>query len=110
MTGVKFLADGKNIYGFEISGHCSVNGDDEAGKIVCAAVSSAAYMTANTITEIIGDKAEVEIDDALMHFSVLSPSEASIKVLKGLELHLKQLSGQYSNNIRINGGAKHVKD
>ena len=110
MTSVKFLADGKNLYGFEISGHSSFNCDDETGKIVCSAVSSAAYMTANTITEIIGDSADVKVDDALMYFKVNSPSDATVKVLKGLRLHLLELSGQYSSNIKIIGGANHVKD
>ena len=110
MTSVKFLADNKSIFGFEISGHSSMNCDDESGKIVCSAVSSAAYMAANTIIEIIGDKAEAEVSDALMHFEVKNPSDSSIKVLEGLKLHLTELSVQYSNNIKIIGGAKHVKD
>ena len=110
MTSVKFLADKSGLYGFEISGHSSENCEDEAGKIICSAVSSAAYMAANTITEIIGDKADIVVDDAKMFLSVKNPSRETITVLKGLELHLKELSGQYSNNIKINGGAKHVKD
>ena len=110
MTKAKFFADENGPYGFEISGHCSVDGDDETGKIVCAAVSSAAYMAANTITEIIGDKAEIFTDDALMRFTVQNPSECTVKVLKGLKLHLTELSGQYGSNIRSYGGAKHVKD
>ncbi len=105
MTSVKFLAD-KNLYGFEISGHSSKNGDDEVGKIVCSAVSSAAYMAANTITEVIGDKAEAQVDEAMMRVLVQNPSKASILVLEGLKLHLTELSNQYSNNITIFGGAK----
>ncbi|MBE6750613.1 MAG: ribosomal-processing cysteine protease Prp [Ruminococcaceae bacterium] len=110
MTSVKFLADENGLYGFEISGHSSRNGDDEIGKIVCSAVSSAAYMAANTITEIIGDKADAVVDEAVMRFKVLNPSEASKVVLKGLELHLRELSDDYSNNIKIYGGANYVKD
>lgn len=109
MTSVKFLADCKGIYGFEISGHCSSDSDDELGKIVCSAVSSAAYMAANTITEIIGDEANAEVDDAKMFFSVKDPSDAALKVLRGLKLHLCELSAQYSNNIKIFGGANNVK-
>ena len=105
MTSVKFLAD-KDLYGFEISGHSSVDGDDEIGKIVCSAISSAAYMAANTITEIIGDKADIEIDDAVMRVKVKNPSRDTVNVLKGLKLHLTELSDQYSNNIKIFGGAK----
>ncbi len=110
MTSVKFLVNEKWIYGFSVNGHASKDSDDEVGKIVCAAVSSAAYMTANTITDIIGDSAEITVDEALMSVSVNNPSEATIKVLEGFRLHIKELSNQYSNNIRIYGGAKHVKD
>ena len=109
MTSVKFLADEK-LYGFEISGHSTVSCDDEVGKTVCAAVSSAAYMTANTITEIIGDKAEAKVSDGEMLFKVLNPSDASLKVLSGLRLHLTELSMQYSNNIKILEVQKNVKD
>ncbi len=109
MTSVKFLAD-KSLYGFEISGHSSVGCEDEVGKIVCAAVSSAAYMTANTITEIIGDKAQIEVSEAKMVLACENPSDATVKMLEGFKLHLTELSDQYSNNLKIYGGAKNVKD
>ena len=110
MTGVKFLADKIGVYGFSVSGHCSKNGDDEEGKIVCSAVSSAVYLTANTITEIIGDKAEALVEDGLMDFKVINPSSETYKIMDGLKLHLTELSKEYSNNIKIYGGAKYVKD
>ena len=110
MTSVKFLANQNGLCGFEISGHSSKNSDDTLGKIVCSAVSSAAYMAANTITEIIGEKAEVAVDDAKMYFCVNNSCDAAKKVLEGLKLHLTELSEQYSNNIKIYGGAKNVKD
>ncbi len=110
MTSVKFLADENSVYGFEIGGHSSQNCDDEVGKIVCAAVSSASYMAANTVTEIIGDKADIEVDDAKMVFICKKPSDATIKVLLGLRLHLITLADDYSNNLKIFGGAKNVKD
>ncbi|MBR4100216.1 MAG: ribosomal-processing cysteine protease Prp [Clostridia bacterium] len=109
MTSVKFLAE-ENLYGFEISGHSSRDCDDQTGKIVCAAVSSAAYMAANTVTDIIGDKADVSVDEAKMVFVCKKPSDATVKVLEGLRLHLTALSEDYSNNIKISGGAKNVKD
>ena len=106
MTSVKFFAEENLIVGFEISGHSSVDCDDEVGKIVCSAVSSAAYMTANTITEIIGDKADIEVSEAKMFLKLKNPSDYSVKVLEGLRLHLNELSNEYSNNIKIYGGAK----
>lgn len=109
MTRVKFLADEK-LYGFEISGHSTTNCDDEVGKTVCAAVSSAAYMAANTITEIIGDKANATVSDGEMLFTAENPSSDTVKVLLGLKLHLTELSMQYSNNIKILEVQKNVKD
>ena len=110
MTSVKFLAGAKGIYGFCVSGHSSVNCDDELGKIVCSAVSSAVYLVANTVTEIIGDSAKAEVRDGLMNFEVINPSSETYKIMDGLKLHLTELSKEYSNNIKINGGAKYVKD
>ncbi len=110
MTGVKFLVDTKGVYGFCVSGHCSKNSDDEEGKIVCSAVSSAVLMAANTVTEIIGDKADIEERDGFLNFRTISPSSETYKILAGLRLHLTELSKDYSNNITINGGAKYVKD
>ncbi len=101
MTRVKFLSKDEGLYGFEIKGHSSSNADDFEGKIVCAAVSSVAYMTANTITEIIGDKCNVIVDDAIMRISVTTPCEKTIAVLGGLKLHLTELSKQYSKRIKI---------
>ena len=101
MTSVKFLSKGESLYGFEIKGHSSSDCDDVEGKIVCSAVSSAAYMTANTITEIIGDKCDIIVDDALMRIKVIAPTEKTIAVLEGLKLHLTELSKQYSKRIRI---------
>ncbi len=106
MTSVKFLVEENRLLGFEISGHCSYDSDDEIGKIVCSAVSSAAYMTANTITEIIGDEADIKVSEAKMFLKTHNPSPDTVKVLKGLKLHLTELSNQYSNNIKIYGGAK----
>ncbi len=101
MTEVKFLADKGRLTGFSISGHSSVNCDDIEGKIVCSAVSSAAYMTANTVTEIIGDEIEAQVDDALMIIKVKKPSDKAIAVLEGFRLHIEQLSSQYDDRISI---------
>ncbi|MBR6502094.1 MAG: ribosomal-processing cysteine protease Prp [Clostridia bacterium] len=102
MTSVKFLSNKESLYGFEIKGHSSSDCDDFEGKIVCAAVSSAAYMTANTITEIIGSECDIMVDDALMCVRVINPTKETQVVLDGLKLHLTELSKQYSKRIKIN--------
>ena len=101
MTRVKFLSKNESLYGFEIKGHSSVDCNDDEGKIVGAAVSSAAYMTANTITEIIGDECEIDVSDALMCVKVINVSQKTTAVLEGLKLHLTELSKQYSKRIKI---------
>ena len=101
MTGVKFLADESRIIGFEISGHSSENCDDTEGKIVCSAISSAAYLTANTISEIIGDEIEAQVEDAYMRIEVKNPSNSSLDVLNGFKLHIKELKKQFNNRIKI---------
>ncbi len=98
MTKVKFFA--KNA-GFEISGHSSKDYNDEEGRIICSAVSSAAYMAANTIIEIVGDKTEAKVDEAQMWVKVSNPSEKTKTVLAGLQLHLSELAKEYPNNIQV---------
>ena len=101
MTSVKFLSKNESLYGFEIKGHSSSNADDFEGKIVCAAVSSAAYMTVNTITEVIGNHCDVIVDDALMSVKITKPDRKTAIMLEGLKLHLTELSKQYSKRIKI---------
>lgn len=102
MTKVKFFS-GSQLNGFEVSGHTDV--EEEGKDIVCASVSSAAFMTANTITDVIGDKADIQLDDGYIKVVVDSPSKETVLLLKGLQLHLNEISRQYPENITIiNGG------
>lgn len=99
MTKVVFFAENSRVYGFEISGHSTNSQDDIEGKIVCSAVSSAAYMTANTISEIIGDKIEAVVEDGYMRIIVKDISVASQDVLNGFRFHINELSKQYQKRI-----------
>lgn len=83
---------------FTVSGH---SGSAESGRdIVCAAVSSAAFMAANTITEILGVDATAEADDGYMNVSFVN-SEAAADIVRGLRLHLEQLSRQYPQFVKV---------
>lgn len=100
MITVSFLGSKASPFGFRVQGHalCGKSGTD----IVCAAVSSAAYMAANTVTEILGIAAETEVKDSFMELIIPKADADKAKtVLSGLELHLSQLSGQYPKNIEI---------
>lgn len=107
MIRVKFLVGNRQLKGFEISGHA---GFAESGNdIICAAVSSAAYMAANTITDVIGVNADAADGDGTMTVALNEPDERAEMVLKGLELHLTELSKQYPENIKIiYGGVKNA--
>ena len=98
MITVVFSKNRGELSGFEISGHAlfSTHGSD----IVCAAVSSAAIMAANTITEVFGEKAEVKAEEGYLVLEGVT-SAASQGILNGLKLHLEQLAQQYPENITV---------
>lgn len=75
----------------------------EAGSdILCAFVSSAAYMAANTITEIIGADAQAADKDGDMLVRVKENEAESCRVvLEGLLLHLKNTEEQYPNYLKV---------
>ena len=98
MIQVLFFESDKCITGFEISGHSlfAEHGSD----IVCSAVSSAAIMAANTITEVFGEEALVKVEEGYLLFKgAESPSAQGL--LAGLKLHLEQLAEQYPQNITV---------
>ena len=101
MTKAKFLYENGAVCGFEIEGHSTKDATDDDGRALCAAVSSAAYMAANTVTDVIGDKATASVSDGEMRFYTESPSEKTKAVLEGLKLHLSELSKQYGKRLMI---------
>ena len=107
MIKVRFSVGNRQLHGFEISGHAMFA---ESGKdVVCAAVSSAAYMAANTITDVIGADADAKAGDGAMSVTLNQANEQAQAVLRGLELHLTELSKQYPENIKIiYGGVKNA--
>lgn len=100
MIRVAFLMRGKRLCGFEIQGHA---GYAEQGRdIVCAAVSSAAYLTANTLTEVCQCRAKVHEAEGKLSVMVLPQEEEAAQItLKGLQLHLEGLCAQYSKYIQL---------
>lgn len=103
MITVNFLINdtGKPM-GFEITGHA--NYAESGSDIVCAAVSSAAYMAANTITEVLKAEANVFVNGLGKMFLQISEKYISscLDILLGFKLHLLALEEQYPNNIIVN--------
>ena len=104
MTKVNLLtlANG-DLVGFRITGH---SGFAESGSdIVCASISSAAYMTANTVTEIIKVSAEIdvnEVDGGMLLRVFQKDATACRDILQGFKLHMLALEEQYSDYMIVN--------
>ncbi len=100
ITAQFFIDRNDRIIGFHISGH---SGLAESGQdILCAFVSSAAYMTANTITDVIGANAAAQDDDGDMKVTVAENDlEACQVILAGMKLHLIETEKQYPENVKV---------
>ena len=100
MISIRFIKKENLIVGFELEGHSGYA--EQGSDIVCASVSSAAYMTANTITEIMGADAEISVDEAYMQMKLTSQNALKVQdILRGFELHVSELSKQYQRNIKV---------
>ena len=102
MIKVKFFhSENGAPLGFSFKGHAgyAAHGSD----IVCAAISSVAYMTANTIIEVMKIDADVDVkEDGGMTLKIPEVSaEKTKELLLGLELHIKGLREQYPKNVTI---------
>ena len=97
MIKVTFFKKGEDFIGFESSGHSDYS--HEGTDIICSAVSSAAYMTVNTVTEILGVEADITIDDGYMKFIPEKTADDVQVLLKGMALHLNALAEQYDKYL-----------
>ncbi len=101
MTSATFITDQNSVLtGFIIKDHTS-DDEDLTGKTTCAAVSSAAYMAANTLTEIAGIPCDITERDGFMQLTVKAGSDSAQIILRGLKLHLEELCKQYPKHISV---------
>ena len=98
MIRVSFSERDGALCGFTMKGHAGAA--DCGHDIVCAAVSSAAYMAANTLTEICRCGAVAEAEEGYMRVTVEDTASAA-DILNGLRLHLDGLREQYPDCIKI---------
>ena len=106
MTAVKFLYCKDMIKGFSVTGHSTKNSEDENGRLVCAAISSAAYMTVNTLTEIIMAECELSVEDGFLSVNLKNKISESQAIIKGFKLHIEGLCDEYNKNIKIESEEK----
>lgn len=101
MIKVSFAQSGDLIKGFTLEGHSGSG--FEGNDIICAAVSSAAYMTVNTITDVLNLNPDIEVRDGFMAIKLSSAQfKKAQDILCGFRLHLTELSKDYKENITVN--------
>ncbi len=98
MIRATFRYAGDELKGFSLKGHAGgIEGED----IVCAAVSSAAYMTANTLTDVCGLPAKIDVADGEMSLLLTETTASAKTVLEGFLLHITELQKQYPKRIQV---------
>ena len=84
--------------GFLISGH---SGTAESGKdIVCAAITSAVMLTANTITQSFGIKAKVTVGENTVSVQRCDDPNGQ-KIISALKDHIQAIQSDYPDAILI---------
>ncbi len=100
MINAIFTVKDGYILGFEISGHSDFS--EHGSDIICSAVSSAAFMTANTITNVQHLNAEITVNDGFMKLSLSQQDAKTAEViLNGFLLHLNALKEEYKEFIKV---------
>lgn len=89
------------IIGYRIKGHSDMA--ESGNDILCAFVSSAGIMAANTISEVIKAKADIYDSDGEIYVMIKRDDAVLCKdILEGLKLHLISTEEQYPDNLIVN--------
>ena len=100
MIEAKFLTEDKRYIGFSVSGHALF--DEKGADIVCASVTSAVQLTANSITELFGIKADISVEKEQIKLMIsCKDTEIGFKLIESLKLHLSLLSEDYKGTIKV---------
>ena len=100
MIRARFLERDGGLCGFRIQGHAGLA---EAGRdILCAAVSSAAILTANALTEQLGIRAVVRQADGYVYLWIVRKDrERGEALLAALCDHLTGLEEAYPTHLQV---------
>ncbi len=101
MITCQFFVSDDTIVGFAVNGHDTP--DDSGVSLLCAAVSSAVYLTVNAVTDVAGiDPLVLETGDGLMTLRLrLEDARSSALLLEGLRLHLEALATDHPMIITV---------
>ncbi len=103
MVEAEFLRLDGSLVGFQVSGHA--NSGPFGKDIVCAAVSSATFLAANTITDYLYAPADAKDKGNKIMLVLRDPNSAMCiaakQVIASFHDHLKTMSEEYKGKIRI---------
>lgn len=99
MIKIEFYSGINGLCGFEVNGHA--DGANSGENIICAFVSSACLMAANTITEVIGLDADAYDEDGYLRLMLQEDATSAQDILNGLKLHMTELEKDYPQNIKV---------
>ena len=102
MITCQFYRSDDTIVGFIVNGHDTP--DDSGISLLCAAVSSAVYLTVNAVTDVAEVTPRVlETADGLLTLRLRKEDAMHCQdLLLGLKLHLSALAADYSSQITVN--------
>lgn len=99
MTTASFSKINGRFCGFCVSGHSGYG--EEGFDIVCSAISSAVYLTANNLIEIYGANADFDVKDGKLSLYAKPVDDSVHDAIDGLHIHLSQLAFQYPEFLRV---------
>lgn len=90
------------IIGYRIKGHSDIA--ESGSDVLCAFVSSAGIMAANTISEVIKARADIYCSDDGEIYVMIKRDDAALckDILEGLKLHLISTEEQYPDDLTVN--------
>ncbi|MBQ8906210.1 MAG: ribosomal-processing cysteine protease Prp [Ruminococcus sp.] len=99
MISATFHRQSGSLLSVCVSGHAEFA--DPGQDIVCASVSSAVMLTANTITEIFSIKADVSATADAVTIRLSEMSADGSRLLEGLLLHLREIACDFPDNLKL---------
>ena len=99
MITAVFNKTGDRLTGFAVSGHA---GQGEAGNdVCCAAVSSAAMLVCNALTDFLESGAQAECGENVLKLDLRSGSGEAYRLLEAFYAHLEFIREEYPRGIKI---------
>ncbi len=105
MTRAYFYKSGNTLAGFRISGHAMLSTDTP--DVLCAAVSGMTNLVINTLIEVFGVTASVDVDESEPSIKLVLAScpdqntSAVNGIIQGFLLQLEDLQNQYPENLCV---------